>query len=184
MTRQEFISSVANGIVNCPDSKTIPFVSPLIAGAIHFSSYGTTKAAKDFNNPWGLTADDIPGADCEFVRGIPYVTFSTLEYGCTAVCLWAKLLKGTKKESTPYEMAHTLYGDMANKVMTYATKHNLYQYDVKQEIPSTIDYNRIVTEILSGKYGRGLECKQSVSARGYNYRRVMALLRERRNHAI
>lgn len=137
MTRQEFISNITNGISSCPDSAEIPFVSPLIASAIHFSSYGTTKAAKEFNNPWGLTADDLPGSDCEMVRGVPYVTFQTFDKACTAVCLWAVLWHGVKKASTPYDMAKALYGDeTADKVMYYATKHNLYQYDINPEPPS------------------------------------------------
>lgn len=185
MTRQEFISYVTNGITKCPDSSEVPFVSPLIASAIHFSSYGTTKAAKEFNNPWGLTADDLPGADCELVRGVPYVTFETFDKACTAVCLWAILWHGVKVEQTPYGMAKVLYGDeTADKVMLYATKHNLYQYDVKQVQPTRLDYSRVVSDILLGKYGRGGECKQRVSALGYNYRRVMSMLRERRRNAL
>lgn len=185
MTRQEFISYITNGILSCPDSKDIPFVSPLVASAIHFSTYGTTKAAKDFNNPWGLTADDLPGADCELVRGIPYVTFETFDKACTAVCLWAILWHGVKNASTPHDMATSLYdSETADKVMYYATKHNLYQYDIKQVQPTRLDYDRVVSDILLNKFGRGTECKQRVSALGYNYRRVMSLLRERRRNAL
>lgn len=181
MGKTEFVYQIAHGLQAYAVDMGYEAVSAMVAIACDDSSYGTKILAREHNNFWRIPYDERWATEQVRVRGKDYASYNSPESGFFGYVQYLELnYPHLVKVTSSRDFLNEVTPDRTDALMYLIVTNNWERFDPVPYKRTALDYNQVVQDIIDGKHGTGLACKQKVVGLGYNFRRVEAMLKRRR----
>lgn len=179
----KFISNLASCLnVYCVERRFY-VVSGMLASAYDRSAGGLSSLSRRHNNFWNLEFDSRWAAEKVRNRGVDFAKYETFEAGVLGYSLYLSCEYPDLRGCTSVrQFLRTVEPNKAEDLIYLIIQNKWGAFDPDIIRPESLDYEQIIEDIIAGKYGRGLECRQRVTAMGYSSRKIAAMLKWRLTH--
>lgn len=205
MTKSEFIPVIAPLVVKVGKNRGYHIFSPIIAQAIIESNWGQSKLAK-YNNFFGLkcgskwhggsvnmkTKEEYTVGTLTTIKD-NFRTYPSVEAGIEGYFdfISTKRYANLKTAMQPLEYCQNLKADgyatsstYVNTLMSTIRKYDLTKYDsvtvqVAEARAENTPIDKLVDEVIQGKWGNGQDRKNRLHAAGFDYAVVQRAVNER-----